>query len=111
MVQRHVDDDNHQLDPRQVLADVNSLTSDRKTAPADRKPQVVKPMFYDLGQNTLSFEELRARTIPARDVFNVACNYAYALFGVARLMHDKGTNQGNFVTTSVTVVRFGFDST
>ena len=51
-------------------------------------------MFYDLGQKTLGYEELCGRCIHPRDLFNVASNYAYALFGVARLMHDKGTNQG-----------------
>ena len=94
VVRRHVGDDNHQLDPRQVLADDNLLTNDWKTAPADRKPQVVKPLFYDLGQKTLGYKELCGRIIPSRDLFNVACNYTYTLFGVALLKHDGGTNRG-----------------
>ena len=93
MVQRHVGDDNDHLDTQQVLADDDLLIDDRNTAPANRKSQVVKPMFYDLGQNTLSFDELRGRTIPARDIFNVACNYAYVLFGVAQLKHGRSTQK------------------
>ena len=89
--QEFADDDNDHLDTEQEFADDDSLIDDRKTAPANRKPREVKPMFYDLGQNALTFEELRARTIPARDVFNVACNYANALFGVAQLRHGRST--------------------
>ena len=60
----------------------------------NRKSQLVKPLLYDLGQKTLGYEEFCGKCIPPLNLFNVACNYAYALFGDALLKHDKGTNQG-----------------
>ena len=90
---RHVGDDNDHLDTEQVLVDDDLLINGRKTAPANRKSQVMKQIFYDLGQKTLGLEELRGRTIPARNIFNVACNYAYALFGMALLKHGRSTKQ------------------
>ena len=100
-------DDIHYLDPLQVLAETN----DRKTAPADRTSRVEKPMFYDLGQKTLGYEELRGWIIPTSNTFNVACNYAYALFGVASLKLAGSTNGGRsrYYKCACCTLRIRFD--
>ena len=78
------------MDPRQALADTN----DRKNAVLDRKPRHEKPMFYDLGQKTLDYEEFRGRIISKKELHKVASNYTYALFGVGKLDSGGTTNGG-----------------
>ena len=90
VVRNDVVDDNHYLDPRQALADTN----DRKTAVPDRKSRHEKPMYYDLGQKTLGYEEFCGRIIPASDLYNVVSNYAYALFGIGTLCSGGTTHGG-----------------